>query len=42
MFGRQIRTKLISLRPMDNDVKVKDATTSDRQLPAGQNVLFRM
>ena len=27
---------------MDNDVKLKEATTSDRQLPVGQNVLFRM
>ena len=42
MFGRQIRTKLTSLRPMDNDVKMKGATTSDRQLSVGQNVLFRM
>ena len=42
MFGRQTRTKLTSLRPMDNDVKMKGATTSDRQLSVGQNVLFRM
>ena len=42
MFGRHIRTKLTSLRPMDNDVKMKGATTSDRQLLVGQNVLFRM
>ena len=42
IFGRQIRTKLTSLRPMDNDVKLKEATTSDRQLPVAQNMLFRM
>ena len=42
MFGRQIRTKLTSLQPMDNDVKLKEATTSDRQLLVGQNVLFHM
>ena len=42
MFGRQIRAKLTSLRPMDNGIKLKEATTSDRQLPVGQNVLFRM
>ena len=30
MFGRQTRTKLTSLRPMDNDVKLKKGTNSDR------------